>query len=101
MRATLLTATATPATVKGTPKVALIGDAKAVELGEKLLVEIHFRNQAKMQRFHEHRERLMEQIRNLEQQYNRQHREVFTVDPAWVGRIIGSKGANISRLRTE
>lgn len=102
MRASLLSANATTtANVRGPPKVSVIGDATAVELAEKLLFEIHFKNQTKMQRFHEHREKLMEQIKHLEQRWNRQHREELTVDPAFVGRIIGSKGANIKKLREE
>jgi len=99
MRSSLLTASAT--TARGPPKVALVGDEEAVALGEKLLVEIHFKNQAKMQRFHEHRERLMEKIRDVETTYNKTHRESFTVDPGLVGRIIGSKGSNITKLRNE
>lgn len=86
---------------RGPPKVSLVGDERSVALAEKLLVEIHFKNQAKMQRFHEHREKLMEQIRQLEQQYSKQHREVFTVENGFIGRIIGTKGTNIIRIREE
>mmetsp|Transcript_75663 Transcript_75663/g.197123 ORF Transcript_75663/g.197123 Transcript_75663/m.197123 type:complete len:425 (-) Transcript_75663:99-1373(-) len=86
---------------KGTPKVLLIGDEEGVLLGEKLLIEIHFRNQIRMQGFHEYRERFLEKIKAYETQWGTWHKEVFTVDTSFVGRIIGSKGANIAKLRQE
>mmetsp|Transcript_63685 Transcript_63685/g.179252 ORF Transcript_63685/g.179252 Transcript_63685/m.179252 type:complete len:476 (+) Transcript_63685:122-1549(+) len=97
----LLTAscTHTRPDAKGPPKVALVGDERAVELGAKLLVDIHFKNQIKMQRFHEHREKLMEHLAHWETRNNLQNKEVFFVDSSHVGKIIGKGGEHIKHLR--
>merc|ERR1712194_932242 len=102
-RSALLAATCvgTEATHKGAPKVSLVGDERAIELAEKSLVNIHFRNQAKMQRFHEQREKLMAKLRDYEQQSSKHFWEVFNVDSQFLGRIIGNKGVNINRVRDE
>merc|ERR1719464_2599579 len=39
------------------PEVVLVGNERAVELARKLLVQIHFKNQVEMLRFHEHKMR--------------------------------------------
>mmetsp|Transcript_10485 Transcript_10485/g.23077 ORF Transcript_10485/g.23077 Transcript_10485/m.23077 type:complete len:547 (-) Transcript_10485:244-1884(-) len=83
------------------PKVLLVGDEPSVRLAERLLVEIHFKNQIRIQGFHEYRERYLELIKEYEQQWGTWHKEVFTVTSTFVGRIIGTKGANISKLREE
>lgn len=83
------------------PKVLLIGGERAVAIGEKLLNQIHFRNQIKMQQFHEYREWYLEQIKWYEQKHGGKHKEVFSVDSTFVGRIIGKKGENIQKLRQE
>jgi len=84
---------------KGAPKVSLVGDERAVALGEKLLVEIHFKHQVTMQRFHLHRDKLMEYLSQRESRYQALHRETFTVDSGFTGRIIGKKGENIRRIK--
>uniref|UniRef100_A0A7S1L6X3 K Homology domain-containing protein n=1 Tax=Alexandrium catenella TaxID=2925 RepID=A0A7S1L6X3_ALECA len=84
---------------KGSPKVTLVGDEHSVALGEKLLVDIHFKHQITMQRFHTHRDRLMEYLSQKENHYKGQFKETFTVDASFVGRIIGKKGENIKRIR--
>lgn len=86
---------------KGAPKVSLVGDDRAVALGERLLVDIHFKHQITMQRFHVHRDKLMEHLSQRESRYNAEHKEVFTIDSSFVGRIIGKKGENIKRIKDE
>lgn len=86
---------------RGSPKVTLVGDEHSVALGEKLLVEIHFKHQITMQRFHVHRDKLMEYLSQRENRYKGLHKEVFTVDTGFVGKIIGKKGENIKRIREE
>mmetsp|Transcript_91144 Transcript_91144/g.262880 ORF Transcript_91144/g.262880 Transcript_91144/m.262880 type:complete len:457 (+) Transcript_91144:84-1454(+) len=86
---------------KRAPRVLLVGDEHAVTLGEKLLSQIHFKNQIKMQQFHEYREYYLERIKWYEQWNGGKHKEVFSVDTTFVGRIIGKKGENIQKLRQD
>jgi len=81
------------------PQVLLIGDEHAVDLGEKLLLQIHFKNQIEMQRFHEQREVLMERLTERQRWYSTQHKEVFTAEQSLVGKIIGKKGEHINKVR--
>mmetsp|Transcript_71488 Transcript_71488/g.128687 ORF Transcript_71488/g.128687 Transcript_71488/m.128687 type:complete len:522 (-) Transcript_71488:63-1628(-) len=83
---------------KRDPEVLLIGGEREVDLGEKLL-QLHFKNQIEMQRFHEQREQLMERLAERRQWYSAQHQEVFTVEQNLVGRLIGKKGENIRDIR--
>mmetsp|Transcript_24071 Transcript_24071/g.46847 ORF Transcript_24071/g.46847 Transcript_24071/m.46847 type:complete len:443 (+) Transcript_24071:115-1443(+) len=83
------------------PYVLLVGDQHAVTLGEKLLTEIHFKHQVKMQRFQLHREKLMEMIAHHESHHQARHSETISVESSFVGRIIGKKGENIKRLQEE
>jgi len=86
---------------KDEPKVVLIGDTDAVDLAEKLLTRIHFKNQVKMQKFEDIRNQHLARISQLEAETGGHHKETFTVANAFVGRIIGKKGENIARLRKE
>jgi len=86
---------------KGPPKVAVVGNSQAVALAEKLLIEIHFKNQIQMQRFHDHREKLRAIIEQREHRHRGGCREVFEVESGLVGRLIGKKGENIQRIREE
>mmetsp|Transcript_61635 Transcript_61635/g.133454 ORF Transcript_61635/g.133454 Transcript_61635/m.133454 type:complete len:467 (-) Transcript_61635:54-1454(-) len=81
------------------PEVLLIGSERSALLGEKLLVQIHFRHQAEMRRFHETREQLIERLAERKKWYSAQHKEVFSVDQALVGKVIGKKGENINLIR--
>jgi len=83
------------------PYVLLVGDERAVDLGEKLLEEIHFKHQVNMQRFQLHREKLMEMIAHHESHHQARHSETISVESGFVGRIIGKKGENIKRLQEE
>uniref|UniRef100_A0A7S1A7X6 K Homology domain-containing protein n=1 Tax=Noctiluca scintillans TaxID=2966 RepID=A0A7S1A7X6_NOCSC len=80
------------------PKVLLIGDERAVSLAEKLL-EIHFRYQVEMQRFHEQRLDFIERLSERQRWYNSQAREEFTVEQGLMGKIIGKKGEHIRPVR--
>lgn len=80
-------------------EVLLIGDERSVELGEKLLLHIHFKNQVEMQRFHEQREQLMERLQEQQRWYSERNQETFAVEQTLVGRIIGKKGENIKQIR--
>jgi len=99
-KASLLAAACTSGT-RASPKVLLIGDARAVHLAEKLLVDIHFKNQMKMQLFHEQREYYMRQLKWYEEWNGGSHKEVFTVDSSFAGKIIGKGGENVRRIRDE
>jgi hypothetical protein len=81
------------------PEVLLIGDKRAVELGEMLLTHIHFKNQMEMQRFHDQRELLMERLQEAQRWYQERNQEVFEVEQSLVGKIIGKKGENIKDVR--
>jgi len=83
------------------PYVLLVGDQRAVNLGEKLLTEIHFKHQVKMQRFQVHREKLMEMIAHHESHHQARYSETVSVESGFVGRIIGKKGENIKKLQEE
>lgn len=80
-------------------EVLLVGDDRAIDLGEKLLTQIHFRNQMQMQRFHEHREDLMARLQEQQKWYTERNQETFNVEQSLIGRIIGKKGENIKQLR--
>ncbi|CAK9068370.1 unnamed protein product, partial [Durusdinium trenchii] len=73
------------------PEVLLIGGHKEVRLATMLLELIHFKHQIEMQRFHEHRDHLMERLAEAKQWHSAQNQEVFEVDQSLVGRIIGKK----------
>ncbi|CAJ1394721.1 unnamed protein product [Effrenium voratum] len=81
------------------PEVLLIGGERAVHLATMLLEQIHFKYQIEMQRFHEQREHLMERLNVAKQWHSAQSQQVFEVDQAMVGRIIGKKGENIKDIR--
>jgi len=81
------------------PEVLLIGDQRAVVLGEKLLLHIHFKNQMEMQRFHEQREQLMGRLQEQQKWYQERNQESFSVEQSLVGKIIGKKGDNIKQIR--
>lgn len=83
------------------PKVLLIGDECAINLSEKLLELVHFKNQANMQRYHDLREGFMERLAQKKQHHQTQHKEVFVVAQHIVGRIIGKKGENINLVRKQ
>jgi len=85
--------------VKNQPKVLLIGEAQAVDLGERLLVDVHFKYQLKMQTFHEYREYFLQNIKYYEQWNGGKHKETFTIGQSFLGRVIGKKGDNIQRIR--
>lgn len=92
---------ATDPAAKGQPKISLLGDAHAVDLGEKLLRDVHFKHQALMQHFNEQREKMLAHLRELQEQWNTQKKECFAVETQFVGRIIGKEGSNIKRIREE
>lgn len=81
------------------PEVLLIGDRRAIDLGEMLLTHIHFKNQVEMQRFHEQRELLMARLQEQQRWYNERNQEVFVVEQQLVGKIIGKKGEHINAIR--
>mmetsp|Transcript_121999 Transcript_121999/g.345777 ORF Transcript_121999/g.345777 Transcript_121999/m.345777 type:complete len:517 (+) Transcript_121999:60-1610(+) len=81
------------------PRVLLVGDERAVDLGDKLLSQIHFKNQIEMQRHHEQREQLAKRLDERQRWYRSQHREVFTVEQPLVGKVIGKKGENVILVR--
>mmetsp|Transcript_12819 Transcript_12819/g.45390 ORF Transcript_12819/g.45390 Transcript_12819/m.45390 type:complete len:485 (-) Transcript_12819:54-1508(-) len=81
------------------PDVLLVGEAHAVDLGEKILTQIHFKHQVDMQRFHDLREGLVERLAEMREYHSTLHKEVFTVEQHLVGKIIGKKGENINQVR--
>mmetsp|Transcript_46652 Transcript_46652/g.120794 ORF Transcript_46652/g.120794 Transcript_46652/m.120794 type:complete len:445 (+) Transcript_46652:3-1337(+) len=81
------------------PEVLLIGEESAVSLGAKLLLQIHFKNQVEMMRFHDVREVLIQRLEERQRYLDNRHVETFTVDQAYIGRVIGKKGENINRIR--
>jgi len=76
------------------PQVLLVGDEHAVDLGEKLLVLIHFKNQLEMQRFHDQREVLIQRLAERQKWFADQFEEVFELEQSLVGKLIGKNGAN-------
>mmetsp|Transcript_107828 Transcript_107828/g.292343 ORF Transcript_107828/g.292343 Transcript_107828/m.292343 type:complete len:522 (+) Transcript_107828:181-1746(+) len=92
---------ATDPVAKGQPKISLLGDVHAVDLGEKLLRDIHFKQQTLMQHFNEQREKMLAHLRELQEEWNTQKKECFPVQTQFVGRIIGKEGSNIKRIRDE
>mmetsp|Transcript_20727 Transcript_20727/g.39469 ORF Transcript_20727/g.39469 Transcript_20727/m.39469 type:complete len:452 (-) Transcript_20727:11-1366(-) len=80
-------------------EVLLVGETRAVDLAEKLLKHIHFRNQLEMLRFEKQREELLGRLKDWEQWYSERNQEVFTVDSTIVGKIIGKKGESINAIR--
>eukprot|EP00927_Polykrikos_kofoidii_P002603 TRINITY_DN1103_c0_g1_i1.p1 TRINITY_DN1103_c0_g1~~TRINITY_DN1103_c0_g1_i1.p1 ORF type:complete len:601 (-),score=138.12 TRINITY_DN1103_c0_g1_i1:77-1879(-) len=83
----------------GEPHVLLVGTANAVTLGEKLLTQIHFRNQMQIQRFFFFREKMLERLTEQQHWYSGIQMQTFTVEQPLVGRIIGKKGENIKLVR--
>lgn len=81
------------------PEVLLVGEAHDVEVAERLLEKIHFKNQLEMQRFHELRERFVERLIEMQEYYSTLHREVFEVEQHLVGKVIGKRGENIKQVR--
>eukprot|EP00913_Durusdinium_trenchii_P012342 g11586.t1 len=57
------------------PEVLLIGGHKEVRLATMLLELIHFKHQIEMQRFHEHRDHLMERLAEAKQWHSAQNQE--------------------------
>merc|ERR1719414_191296 len=80
------------------PEVVLVGNERAVELARKLLVQIHFKNQVEMLRFHEHKMRFQERLEDCKRWCEGMHREVFTVDQSLMGKVIGERGKNLRRV---
>jgi len=80
-------------------EVLLVGEARGVDVAERLLVQIHFKNQVEMQRFHEMREKFLERLAEMQEWYSALHKEVFTVDQGLVGKLIGRKGEHINQVR--
>lgn len=81
------------------PRVLLIGEESGVDLGERLLTMIHFKNQAQMQLFDRHREILLARLEELQHTRNKLHYEIFDVDSSVAGRIIGKKGERLKQLK--
>jgi len=79
--------------------ILLVGDDHNLDLGEKLLAQIHFKNQQEMQKFHVQRERLLQRLEEWKQWFSTRNAEAFSVDQALVGLIVGKKGANINQVR--
>lgn len=96
----LLVASVSEPKTNGAPYgVRLIGGERELDLGEKLLVQIHFKHQIKMQWFHDMREKFLERLEGQKEWWSTQHVEVFQVEQSATGKIIGKKGENIKALR--
>jgi hypothetical protein len=85
---------------RATPVVVLLGDAKQTHRA-RLLLEVHFKHQKEIQRFHDRREEKLRQIEQKKALHALSYREEFTVDEEIVGLVIGAKGENIRKVQAE
>lgn len=83
------------------PEVVLIGGQREVDLGEKLLLQVHFRHQIAEERHSQRCDELLARLVERRQWYSEQNQEAFTIDSSLVGKLIGKKGENINRIREE
>jgi hypothetical protein len=82
------------------PVVVVLGETRAAHRA-KLLMEVHFKHQKEIQRFHDRREDKLREIEKKKQLYALSYREEFTVDDDIVGLVIGAKGENLRKVQAE
>jgi len=93
MKSGLLNACA-QATRDGSRIIVLVGEASAVELGRKLLNDVHLKHQAEIQRCQDKVLRLQDKLAECEERA-RDTRAEFGVEDSLVGRIIGKNGSTL------
>jgi len=82
------------------PCVVLLGDARATHRA-KLLMEVHFKHQKEIQRFHDRREDKLKVLEQRKQAFAQAFREEFTIDEDCVGLVIGKNGENLRRVQED
>jgi hypothetical protein len=82
------------------PVVVLLGDARATHRA-KLLMEVHFKHQKEIQRFHDRREDKLKVLEQRKQAFAQAFREEFVIDEDCVGLVIGKSGENLRRIQED